>query len=57
MEILLAAWLTMGLGAGLVARAKGHSFILWFIYGFFLGFIALLHAICIRGRVQSEHGF
>ncbi len=57
MEIFLAAWLTMGVGAGLIARFKGYSFVLWFIYGFFLGGIALIHSILIRGQFQSEHGF
>lgn len=56
-EILLAVWLTMGLGAGLIAHVKGRSFILWFIYGFMLGGIALIHSICMRGRIQTEHGF
>jgi hypothetical protein len=56
-DIYLAVWLTMGLGAGLIARVKGYSFILWFIYGFFLGGIALLHSIFIRGQFKSEHGF
>jgi hypothetical protein len=57
MEIFVALWLTMGLGAGLIARFKGYSFILWFIYGFMLGGIALLHSIFLRGRMQTEHGF
>ena len=57
MEIILALWLTMGIGAGLIARLKGHSFIAWFIYGFFLGGIALLHSVLLRARLQSEHGF
>jgi hypothetical protein len=57
MEILFAVWLTMGLGAGLIAKSKGYSFMLWFIYGFFLGGIALLHSIFIRGQIQTEHGF
>ena len=47
----------MGIGAGLIARFKGYSFIGWFIYGFFLGGIALLHSILLRARFQSEHGF
>ena len=29
MEIFLALWLTMGIGAGLIARTKGYSFMLW----------------------------
>ena len=57
MDIFVALWLTMGLGAGLIAHFKGRSFILWFIYGFMLGGIALLHSICMRGRLQTEHGF
>ena len=57
MEIFLALWLTMGVGAGLIARLKGYSFIGWFIYGFFLGGFALLHSILLRARFQSEHGF
>jgi hypothetical protein len=57
MEIFLALWLTMGLGAGLIAHVKGRSFFLWFIYGFVLGGIALIHSICMRGRIQTEHGF
>lgn len=56
-EIFIALWLTMGFGAGLIARAKGYNFVGWFIYGFFLGFIALLHSIMIRARFESEHGF
>lgn len=57
MEIFLAAWLTMGIGAGLIARAKGFAFLPWFVYGFFLGFVALVHSIFIRPRFESEHGF
>jgi hypothetical protein len=57
MEIFIALWLTMGLGAGLIARVKGRSFIAWFIYGFFFGGIALMHSIMLRARLQTEHGF
>jgi hypothetical protein len=57
MEIFLTLWLTMGIGAGLIARFKGYSFLGWFLYGFFLGGIALLHSIMLRARFQSEHGF
>ena len=57
MEIFVAAWLTMGIGAGLIAKFKGYGFMLWFIYGFFFGGIALLHSIFIRARLQTEHGF
>jgi hypothetical protein len=57
MEIFFALWLTMGLGAGLIAKVKGHSFLGWFIYGFFFGAFALLHSIMLRARLQTEHGF
>jgi hypothetical protein len=57
MEIFLASWLTMGIGAGLIARAKGRNFLPWFIYGFFLGLIALIHSLFVRPRLQTEHGF
>ena len=57
MEIFLTLWLTMGLGAGLIARAKGHSFLGWFIYGFFLGGIALIHAVLARAQTESKYGF
>jgi len=57
MEIFLALWLTMGIGAGLVARVKGYSFLGWFLYGFFFGAFALMHSLFLRGRMPSEHGF
>jgi hypothetical protein len=57
MEIFLAAWLTMGIGASPIAKAKGYTFTLWFIYGFFLGGIALLHSSLMRGHFKTEHGF
>jgi hypothetical protein len=57
MEIFVALWLTMGIGAGLIARAKGFGFLPWFIYGFFLGFIALIHAVLMRAQLETEHGF
>jgi len=57
MEIFLALWLTMGIGAGLIAKAKGHGFLGWFIYGFFLGGIALIHAVLVRARMESKYGF
>lgn len=57
MEIFLALWLTMGIGAGLVARVKGYSFLGWFCYGFFFGAFALMHSLFLRGRMPSEHGF
>ena len=57
MEIFLALWLTMGIGAGLIAAFKGRSFINWFIYGFFFGGFALVHAVFLRAPFKSEHGF
>ena len=57
MEIFIALWLTMGVGAGLIAKVKGRSFMGWFIYGFFFGAFALIHSIMLRAPFQSEHGF
>jgi hypothetical protein len=57
MEIFIALWLTMGIGAGLIAHFKGRSFIAWFIYGFFFGGIALMHSVLLRAPFRSEHGF
>jgi len=57
MEIFIALWLTIGIGAGLIAHFKGRSFIGWFIYGFFFGGIALMHSVFLRAPFRSEHGF
>jgi hypothetical protein len=50
MSVFLALWLTTAIGAALIARFKGSSFSLWFIYGFLFGVIALVHAIFLRGE-------
>jgi len=57
LSVMFALWVTMGFGAGVLAHLKGHSFVLWFLYGFFLGGVALFHAIRVPRRRESEHGF
>lgn len=44
----LILWIIFGIVAACIARSKGRSFGKWFIYGFFLGVIALIHAIVIK---------
>jgi hypothetical protein len=44
-------------GPASLPSSRGYSFALWFIYGFLLGGITLLHSIFIRSRLQTEHGF
>jgi hypothetical protein len=39
---------TLGLISGYIAYKKNRSFIKWFIYGFFLGIIAIVHALIIK---------
>ena len=39
--------LILGLIPALIASNKGRSFVLWYIYGFFLFIVALVHALCI----------
>jgi hypothetical protein len=33
-----------------IARGKGRRFARWWVYGWFLFLIALIHSICIKGR-------
>ncbi len=47
MEILLIAAL-IGLIPAAIAQGKGHSFILWWIYGAAIFIIALPHALLLR---------
>lgn len=52
MEFLLIAT-SFGLATGVIGRAKGSSFLIWFAVGFFIPFIGLLAAILYR-REQRE---
>ena len=45
---LLILAVLLGIAPGLIAHGKGRNFLIWWIYGVFLGPIALLHAILLR---------
>jgi hypothetical protein len=47
MEILVMAAL-IGLVPGAIAQSKGHSFVLWWIYGAMLFIIALPHSLLLK---------
>ncbi|SFO05924.1 zinc ribbon domain-containing protein [Xenorhabdus japonica] len=61
MDFLLAA-VILGLIPALIANSKGRSFILWWIYGFALFIVALVHSLLISKnnagieRKQMEEG-
>jgi hypothetical protein len=44
-----------GLAAGVVAKIKGNSFLLWFLVGFCLPGIGLIAAILYRSEVDEPH--
>ncbi|MDC9599036.1 zinc ribbon domain-containing protein, partial [Xenorhabdus anantnagensis] len=52
MDFLLAA-VILGLIPALIANSKGRSFILWWIYGFALFIIALVHSILINKNIAG----
>lgn len=47
---LLILAVLLGIAPGLIAHGKGRNFLLWWLYGVFLGPIALLHAILLRQK-------
>ena len=51
---LIALLLLLGLVPAFVARQKGHSFLLWWVYGAALFLIALPHAMVVRPRMTTE---
>ena len=53
MELFLF-WIVMAVICAMVATNKGHSGIAWFIYGFIIWPIALVHAILIAPPVNVE---
>lgn len=52
MEIFLVAIL-IGLVPALVAKSKGRSFVLWWIYGVALFIIALPHSLIMKTNLQG----
>lgn len=47
MEILIYA-VFLGLIPAFIAKSKGRSFVLWWIYGAALFIIALIHSFCLK---------
>lgn len=50
---LLILAVLLGIAPGLIAHSKGRNFLFWWIYGVFLGPIALLHAILLRQKPNA----
>lgn len=53
MEIFIFL-IVMGVISGMIANNKKRSFGKWFIYGFFLGLIAIVHACIITDKEQGK---
>jgi len=52
---LLILAVLLGIAPGLIAHGKGRNFLFWWIYGVFLGPIALLHAILLRQKLNPYY--
>lgn len=52
MEILLIA-VVIGLLPAAIARSKGHSFIVWWLYGALLWIVAFPHSLFLRRDVKA----
>lgn len=53
MLMLFAAPILLGLVSGLIARSKGYSMGLWWLYGLFLPIFAIPHALILRPDSRS----
>ncbi len=53
MELLVILFF-FGLSAGVVAKIKGSSFVLWFLIGFCLPFVGTLAALLTRNERQVD---
>jgi membrane protease YdiL (CAAX protease family) len=54
---LLAIPLTIAAGPAVIAKAKGRRFWDWYLYGFFLFPIALIHALVMRPFEELEREY
>lgn len=52
MEILIIAAF-LGLIPAFIAQSKGRSFGVWWLYGFLLFIVALIHSLCLSGSKQD----
>lgn len=50
---LLFLWLMLGIVVGIIAGSKGRSFLGWFVYGFLLFPVALVHVL-VTPRNQAH---
>jgi hypothetical protein len=51
MGTIVLLWILAGILSGVIAKSKNRSFVLWFIYGFFLSIIAIPHALLLQAPV------
>ena len=45
--------LLLGLIPAFIAKSKGRDFTLWWIYGFLLFIVALIHSFCIKANEKA----
>lgn len=56
MEIVFGAfiWVCVALLSGAIAKEKGRSFFLWFVFGVFLGCVALVLAAVVPSIKKKD---
>ena len=55
METILVVGISFGLATGIVGRAKGSSFFIWFLIGFVLPVLGLIACVAYRSeRTEPE---
>src|ERR1700760_705024 len=57
MGFIVSLWILAGILSGAIAKAKGRSFALWFIYGFFLSIIAISHALLLKAPEHVQPSY
>lgn len=53
MEVTLIIAVVLGLIPAFIAKSKGRDFILWWVYGFALFIVALIHSLCMKPNEQA----
>lgn len=51
---LLILWLVMGAVVGVIAQSKGHSFLMWALYGFVIWPVALVHILVTKPALGAD---
>lgn len=51
---LILLWVLLGLIPAVIAKNKGRSFWLWWLYGFLLWIVALPHAIVVKPAYPTK---